>query len=302
MGTRLADRTTGMATYEVHGVDLIVRANDPAVMARVEDTYGWFASDGPRNGDPRRTVEVALVRDTQGGTTIVDADGRTSRWRDEDEPLVGLFDAIVGGLIAALAQTGVLAIHSGVVSVDGRAVVVAGRSGRGKTTLVLGLLRRGLDLLSDELALIAQDDRTVLPYPRGLHLRRQALDLFPELGFLADIPPFALGGGSEWAVGPTALEGAFGTRIAPSARLSAVVLLEGEPDGDAAPDPSPVPGAVATMELLRGTPAAAWDFDGALGRLPRVVADVPCIRLRSARLDETVDAVLAILAGPGAVR
>jgi len=297
MGTRLADRATSLATYRVHGVDLVVRANDPAVMARVDDTYGWFASDDRRRGPARRTVEVALVRDTHGGTTIVAADGRTSRWRDEDEPLVGLFDAIVGGLIAALSDIGILAIHAGVVALDGRAVLIAGRSGRGKTTVVLGLLRRGLDLLSDELALVAQDDRTILPYPRGLHIRRPALDLFAELGFLADVAPYELGGGSEWAVGPAALDRAFGTQVAAPARLSAIVLLDGDPDAGGRPAPSPVPGAIATMELLRGTPAAAWDFDGVIARLPRVVTGVACATLRSAGLDETVDAVIALLTG-----
>jgi hypothetical protein len=296
MGTRLVDRATGMATYHVHGVDLVVRANDPAVMARVDDTYGWFTSDDRQGGSTRRTVEVALVRDTQGGTTIVASDGRTSRWRDEDQPLVGLFDAIVGGLIGALSDTGILAIHAGVVARDGRAVLIAGRSGRGKTTVVLGLLRRGLDLLSDELALVAPDDRTILPYPRGLHIRRPALDLFAELGFLADVAPYELGGGSEWAVGPAALDQAFGTQVAASARLAAIVLLDGDPDADASTASNHVPGAIATMELLRGTPAAAWDFDAVIARLPRVVADVPCLSIRSARLDETVDAVLAVLA------
>ncbi len=292
MGTRLADRSTGLATYDVHGISLLVRANDESVLARVDDTYGWFATDRRPADGAGRTVEVALVRDTQGGTTIVGADGRTSRWRDEDQPLVALFDAIVGGLIAALSEAGILAIHAGVVGRDGQAILIAGRSGRGKTTLVLSLLRRGFDLLSDELALVGPDDRTILAYPRGLHVRPQALGLFPELGFLADIPAQELGGGSEWAVGPAGLEQAFGTTVAASGRLRAIVLLDGDPEPDGAPDLSPVPGAIATMELLRGTPAAAWDFDGVLGRLPRIVTDVPCARLRSARLDDTVDAVL----------
>ncbi len=302
MEARLADRATGIATYEVHGVELVVRANDRGILSRVDETYRWFATDRRTDHDRGPVVEVALVRDSQGGTTIVDADGRTSRWRDDDQPLVALFDAIVSGLIAALAGTGVLTIHAGVVALDGRAVLIAGRSGRGKTTLVLGLLRRGLDLLSDELALIAPDDRTVLAYPRGLHVRRDAVEMFPELGFLADIAPHELGGGSQWSIGPAILEGAFGTKVAPSARLSAVILLDGDPAGDTVPDPSPVPGAIATMELLRGTPAAAWDFDGVLARLPRAVSEVPCVRLNSGRLDDTVEAVLACLDAAGPAR
>ena len=81
--------------------------------------------------------------------------------------------------------------------IDGRAILVAGRSGRGKTTLVLGLLRRGLDLLSDELALVAPDDSTMLAYPRGLHIRPSALDLFPELDHLADPPATSSAAGAN---------------------------------------------------------------------------------------------------------
>ena len=57
------------------------------------------------------------------------------------------------------------------------------------------------------------------------------------------------------------------------------------------------------MELVRGTPAAAWQFDAVLTRLSQVVGDVPCARLRSARLDDTIDAVLAFAGQTaGAVR
>jgi hypothetical protein len=300
----LADGPTVTARFDIQGVRLVVRCNDAAAMGHVQDTYGWFAdrsTDADRR--PGRSVDVAYLSDPGGGATVIDAEGRRSHWRPDDEPLVALFDAIVAGVIAALSADGILAIHAGVVALDGRAILVAGRSGRGKTTLVLGMLRRGLDLLSDELALIGPDQRTVLAYPRGLHIRPQALELFPELGFLAEIEPHELGGGSEWSVGPDALGRAFGTAVAGSARLDAVVLLDGDPIADATPELEPVRGAMAAMELLRGTPSAAWDFDGVLARLPRIVSDVPCARLRSARLDETVDAVLAWAAdAPSAAR
>jgi hypothetical protein len=290
----LIDGATAVARFEIQGIELVVRSNDDEALARIRDTYGWFADPARTvsGRGPTSTVEVALVRETDGFVTVIDSEGRSTRWGDNDQPLVALFDAIVVGLIAGLSRAGILAIHAGVVALDGRAILVSGRSGRGKTTLVLGLLRRGLDLLSDELALIAPDDRTVLAYPRALHVRPTALELFPELGFLAAIEPYELGGGSEWAVGPDAVHQALGALVLDMARVSAVVLLDGDPVADAMPEINPVPSAIATMELLRGTPAAAWDFDGVLARLPAIVGDVPCARIRSARLEETVDAVL----------
>jgi hypothetical protein len=300
----LTDRPSVVARYRIHGVDVVVRSNDDDALARVRDTYGWFAVDADLPlGDPATTVAVALIRAADGTTVVTDAEGRSHRWRDEDQPLVGLFDTIVSGSIAALWGLGTLAIHAGVVAIDDRAILISGRSGRGKTTLVLGLVRRGLGLLSDELALVAPDNRTVAAYPRGLHIRPSSLALFPELRFLANVPAHELGGGSEWSVGPEDLQRAFGTRVVGSARIGAVVLLDGEPSPEATPQLSPIPGAIAAMELLRGTPSAAWDVDGAIARLTQIVADVPALRLRSGRLDETVDAVLAwASAGAGSDR
>ena len=290
----MIDGATAVARFDIQGIELVVRSNDDEALDRIRDTYGWFADPARTvsGRGPTSTVEVAFVREAGGLVTVIDAEGTATRWGAEDQPLVALFDAIVVGVIAGLSRAGILAIHAGVVALDGRAVLVAGRSGRGKTTLVLGLLRRGLDLLSDELALVAPDNRTVLAYPRGLHVRPAALELFPELGFLAAIEPYELGGGSEWAVGPDAVQRAFGTFVVDMARVSAVVLLDGDPVADGVPELSPVPSAIATMELLRGTPAAAWDFDGVLARLPAIVGDVPCAKIRSARLEATVDAVL----------
>jgi hypothetical protein len=290
----MIDGATAVARFDIHGIELIVRTNDEEALGRIRDTYGWFADPARTvsGRGPTSTVEVAFIREADGLVTVIDAEGNPRRSSAGDQPLVALFDAIVVGVIAGLSRSGILAIHAGVVSLDGRAILVSGRSGRGKTTLVLALLRRGLDLLSDELALVAPDNRTVLAYPRGLHVRPSALDLFPELGFLAAIEPHELGGGSEWAVGPDAIQRAFGTFVHDSARVSAVVLLDGDPVADAMPELTPVPSAIGTMELLRGTPAAAWDFDGVLARLPAIVGDVPCAKIRSARLEETVDAVL----------
>lgn len=293
------DGATAAARFTIQGIELIVRSNDQMILDRVRDTYGWFTAGGRTvtGRGPLATVQVACLRRADGSATVVDAEGRATLWEQPDLPLVALFDAIVAGVIAALSRTGILAIHAGVVGLNGRAILIAGRSGRGKTTLVLGLLRRGLDLLSDELALVAVDDRTMLAYPRGLHVRPTALGLFPELGFMAEVEPYDLGGGSEWSVGPDALRRAFDTRVTNSIPLAAVILLDGDPVADAEPDLGSVSPAIATMELVRGTPEAAWAFDEVLARLPRIVGDVPCARIRSARLEDTVDAVLDFATG-----
>ena len=69
-----------------------------------------------------------------------------------------------------------LAFHAGVVATNRGCLMLPGRSGSGKTTLTAGLLRLGLDYLSDELALL--DERFhVCGVPISLCVKEGAWDL-----------------------------------------------------------------------------------------------------------------------------
>lgn len=63
-----------------------------------------------------------------------------------------------------------VAVHSGVVAIEGRAVLLPGSSMAGKSTLVRALLEAGATYLSDEFALLTDDGR-VRPYPRRMTIR-----------------------------------------------------------------------------------------------------------------------------------
>jgi hypothetical protein len=61
-------------------------------------------------------------------------------------------------------------VHAGCVSLDGRAIVLPGRSMSGKSSLTAALVRAGADYYSDEYAVL--DHRGVVrPYPRKLAIR-----------------------------------------------------------------------------------------------------------------------------------
>lgn len=101
-----------------------------------------------------------------------------------------------------------LLLHAAALGWRGRAVILPGRTGTGKTTLAAWLTKRGFDYLSDELVYLPEGDLTVQPFPRpltvktaGLPLVRRLLDLdrhaaqtvvVPEATF---IPPTLLGVG-----------------------------------------------------------------------------------------------------------
>lgn len=275
----------GSARFAIHGIDLHVEADIPAAAEAVAMSYGAFAI-GPEHP---ALVDDATISARRTGSRIRLADhrGRITFVTDETAAVLGLLDRVVMAVLERLHARGILGTHAGVVEIDGRAVLLAGRSGRGKSTLTLGLVRRGAGWLTDELALVSADDVTVLPYPRALHVSPVTAGLLPELAFLHDRARHDLGGESEWSVTPADLARAFGTRPAGPAALAAILLLDGDPDPGREPVITSVAPALATMELLRGTPAAADDFVGTMRRLSHMAGRVATARLRVGELDQT---------------
>ena len=78
-----------------------------------------------------------------------------------------------------------LLIHAAVLERDGRALVMPGPSGVGKSTLTTALMSRGWRLLSDEVAIIDPRDGQLQPHPRPISLKNETIDLiasrYPDL-------------------------------------------------------------------------------------------------------------------------
>jgi hypothetical protein len=93
---------------------------------------------------------------------------RISRSRNFDEVLDG-FESHLQLTVAEHAPR-LAFVHAGVVSWNGRAIVIPGLSHSGKTTLVHQLVRAGATYYSDEYAVLDARGR-VHPYPRALGMR-----------------------------------------------------------------------------------------------------------------------------------
>ncbi len=74
-------------------------------------------------------------------------------------------------------------LHASCVALDGRAVVLCGDSGSGKTSLAYACARRGWTYLSDDSTSIVRgrSDYTVVGRPYSIRFRESAQRLFPEL-------------------------------------------------------------------------------------------------------------------------
>jgi hypothetical protein len=94
-------------------------------------------------------------------------------------------------LVELLKRRGLFSLHAAGLALDGRALVVAGCCGAGKSTLSLALARAGFGLLGDDTLLLARESNgglRVLAFPDELDLTDSTIALFPELGHLLGQP------------------------------------------------------------------------------------------------------------------
>lgn len=128
---------------------------------------GWRRAHGLARG------RIELRSRTLGQyEVLVDSERRVTS--GDVDLVTRVFDTELTTFVA-LHAPGLIFIHAGCVAVDGRAILVPGRSFSGKTSLTAELVRQGATYLSDDFAPIDHEGR-VHPYARRLHIR-------PEGGF-----------------------------------------------------------------------------------------------------------------------
>lgn len=73
-----------------------------------------------------------------------------------------------------------LMLHAAVLEKNGRAVILPGEPGAGKSTLTAALSLSGFRLLSDEITLIDRDDGLLVPLARPVSLKNRSIDVIRE--------------------------------------------------------------------------------------------------------------------------
>jgi hypothetical protein len=205
-----------VSTHRVLGFDLRVETNDPRVQAAADDSFGprlgsaaaplvlrllLHGADEEPDWSPRQPLvrqqeHLALISASRATTVAIDvragfALGFISEAVAAETEFLRF--AIVQSAAFTMMQTrSVVAVHSAGLVKDGRAVMLRGPSGAGKTTLTYAALRRGWSLLAEDVIfvgvacepapqrLLARDIR-LHGLPWTLNLLPDATGLFPEL-------------------------------------------------------------------------------------------------------------------------
>jgi hypothetical protein len=214
--TAIAESTTERLAYSqcvsFAGKPLLVRSNSLAILSHTSLFFSpWDAGDPPEHP----AAELRLVRreDRYGSTEdspwfrgrgyfamarFTHADSvwfnlRTCRtcgffsdavvsdairWHKDILP------AIVGILAPVVA---VVPVHAACLAKNDSGILLAGRSGVGKSTLVVTLARRGYDFLADDWTYLAEDSKGVSAWsiPVPVKLLPDATEHFPELASYA---------------------------------------------------------------------------------------------------------------------
>lgn len=92
-----------------------------------------------------------------------------------------------------------LQLHAAALEFRGQGLILAGQAGAGKSTLTVGLVRRGWNYLCDEFALIHAHDLNLRSYPRAICIKETGFGVLKDLGVGVD-QGYCFSKGSKGAV------------------------------------------------------------------------------------------------------
>jgi hypothetical protein len=250
----------------------------------------WTVAPELSDGGRGPGVDVTLHRDSDGRLTLqagedarltVPADRREIVVRPPLDPVQLQLVASVGLLLAAEARS-TLVLHAAAVAIEGRAVVIAGVRGAGKSSALVGLTDAGWAPVSEDVCVLERTDDGVCVWPGPPWVRRHD----GEAGPAGSTELFSGGGKTAWDIGDSR----------PVDPLPVVRLVVLEEPGGSVPRWQPVerPG---TVEAL--AEHAVWlgeqDERGRhlFGPILQVTGQVPMSRLRLPRSPDWLD-VLAV--------
>lgn len=151
---------------------VIIESDSASFLSVMAAMYRHFQA--PPAVTPISPVLRAIYRAGDAGGRASLALDNNQEWLEPNEAGEGSAYERILYTMASRAQSYFL-VHAGAVAYHDRGVILAADAANGKTTLVLELLRRGWNFLSDEMAALSLIDGRLHAFPRALRLREDTL-------------------------------------------------------------------------------------------------------------------------------
>lgn len=241
---------------------------------------------GARNGSFSPYLDLAARRACR-----IERDGVTVWESDRLDQVVPYLEWALNA--AALEQlSSAYLLHAGTVAVGDQGVLLAGGSGRGKTTLVAALVHgAGFTYFSDEVAVIEPATRRLLPFAKSLYVRVGSRDALAPFGLPPDAAPRyqQLDGETAWYIVPN-------EEWLPQAPATPRYIVFPHFVPDAPLELSPVTRSAALERLLEQSFNLQMHGAAGIQGLVSLLREVDCYALTFGQLDEAVDALRRLVA------
>lgn len=276
-----------MRAISVSLQDQSVRLHIPPDWANDIDILFSLAEGTGTRVKPRSVITLAEVGAGRYRVVEEEDDDRSARHGlDRSEALIHISEAVASRLAGRIF--GGIALHAAAVARNGRAVLIPGQSGAGKSSLAAWLFDKGFDYLTDELTVLAADG-TVEGLARALILKPDADRI---VGGLPRIAPLRrTQAGANLIVRPQT-----GTPTANLPKCGLIVFPSFSPDTPIMVQP--ITAAQACIRLMGCNVNARNLADGGFAILSDLARRVAAVEVRYGafeQLEGVVDALLTLL-------
>lgn len=275
-------------TIQFHAVK--ERAGVPFTMSasarQLASGTGGAVGDRRATGLPYEVIQDQgrLIADFHGvGVLVIDgAQGTAEGYLINPEQLpANLIEYLFHlALIELLRRRGLYTIHATALERNGRAILIPGNSGRGKTTSFISLLRSGYRYLSDDHPLLHDTGTVVevLPFPIKINVTDDTVKFFPEL---REAPAHVLRPGvpKRWFYAEDLYPTAVGERCSPALVLFPHVIDAPQSHLELLPKSRALEALLPQALLVYDQDVARREFQV----LAKLVQQVDCYRLHFGR-------------------
>ena len=271
-------------TLEAVGCRVGIRCLDTAIAALVRAAFGALLRDDDGVADVTYTAAARAA----GGYSL-HCMGRERLIAADDSEFLMVLETELS-IELQTRRPDLFFIHGAALEDEGRAVLLVGASGAGKSTAAWGLTHAGFGYLSDELSPIDLQTLEVAPYARALCLKAEPPASHPvpsrtlRTVRTLHIPPGEMAGGR--VDGPVPVHAIFFVDHREETRWPSV---------------EPVTRGEAAARLLAQALNPLAHADDGLEAASRIASAVPAFRLRTAALHATSALVKTALAGAGVI-